>query len=288
MRLRARAGVPSRRDYVEGGISDSREIARVAAAAGLDLSAASQVLDFGCGAGRVLRHLEGLTPRARSTGCDVDPEAIGWAERHLPQLSVHVSGFEPPLPFPSDTFALIYSVSVFSHLDRVVQDRWLAELSRVLRVGGLALLSVHGASAFEAFRHGSVQSSWCRPQAFARAPLADDEFVFEPYARSALNRRELSAMGSGYGLSFHGRAYLAEHWGTFLDVLEIRPRAFSDWQDLVVCRRSAASPNRDAASGLTQGVSPELRSAPEGPPDSGTTARPGRFAGPVQAGWHRQ
>ncbi len=239
MRLRARAGVPDRGAYVQAGIADSREIAQAAGVAGLELSRVSQVLDFGCGAGRVLRHVEALLPGARSTGCDVDAEAMGWAERYLPQLSVHLSGFGPPLPFRAGTFELVYSVSVFSHLDEGLQDRWLVELGRVLAAGGLALLSVHGESAFEAFRTGSVQSSWCPAQAFAREPLAEDEFVFEPYARSALNRRELSATGPGYGLSFHGRGYLAGHWGSFMEVLEVRSRAFSDWQDLVVCRRSA-------------------------------------------------
>jgi hypothetical protein len=61
--------------------------------------------------------------------------------------------------------------------------------------------------------------------------------VFEPYRRTIWNRDQLPGIGSGYGLTFHGPDYVHAHWGAFFEIVEIRRRAITDWQDLVVCRR---------------------------------------------------
>src|SRR5262249_13199613 len=129
-------------------------------------------------------HIAALAPHTRCSGCDVDPGAIAWAARHLPELSWAVSGFEPPLPYPPESVNLVYSISVFSHLDEGMQDQWLADLRRILVPGGTALLSVHGNHALDEFRSGQSSTSWCRTGAFARGPLSADEFLFEPYTRS--------------------------------------------------------------------------------------------------------
>ena len=179
------------------------------------------------------------TPRCY--GCDVDPNAIAWAARHRPELSWALSSSEPPLPYAEESFDLVYSISVFSHLDEALQDRWLHELSRILAPGGAALLSVHGSHALDEFRAGHATTSWCRSAAFARGSLSPGEFVFEPYARSLWNRSDLPGVGGRYGLTFHGGEYLRRHWSQWLEVVEVRERAISGWQDLVVCRRPVAA-----------------------------------------------
>jgi SAM-dependent methyltransferase len=242
-RLRARAGAPGAREFLDGGRLAAEALA---APLGDSLSGLRSVLDFGCGAGRVLPHVSALIPGAACVGCDVDPTAIAWNSRHLPRWSWRLCGPEPPLPFETGAFDLVYSISVFSHLDEELQDRWLAELRRVLAPGGFALLTVHGPYAFSQFRSGAVRTRWCPRDAFARAPLASDEFAFEPYIQSFWNRGELPGVSASYGLAFHGHGYLHEHWGAQLDVLAIRERALSDWQDLVVCRALGA---RDGGGG---------------------------------------
>ena len=46
-------------------------------------------------------------------------------------------------------FDLIYAVSVFTHLDLDLGRRWLADLHRILKPGGLLLFSVHGEAAWK-------------------------------------------------------------------------------------------------------------------------------------------
>jgi SAM-dependent methyltransferase len=237
-RLRVRAGAPGAREFAHGGRQAAAALAAVLNDAGGSIADARSVLDFGCGSGRVLPHMAMLAPTARCTGCDVDAGAITWAARHLPTLEWSLSGAVPPLPFAAGQFDLVYSISVFSHLDEPLQDRWLAELQRVLAPGGIALLTVHGPHAFEQFRTGAVRTRWCSPSAFARGPLGDDELIFEPYVRSMFNRAELPGVGASYGLAFHGHGYLHRRWPAWLEVLDVRERGVSDWQDVVVCRKA--------------------------------------------------
>jgi SAM-dependent methyltransferase len=236
-RLRARAGAPGASEYLDGGRRAAQELAAGLRGAGRDPESLSSVLDFGCGAGRVLPHFARLFPGVHCTGCDVDRTAVEWAAARRPAGDWTVSSFEPPLPIAPERFDLVYSVSVFSHLGRGLGERWLRELGRVLAPGGVALLSVHGPSAFEAFRTGRVRTSWCSADVFAREPLRDRDFVFTPYVRSLWTASELPGVGSEYGLAFHGHDYLREVWGRHLTVTDIRVRALTDWQDLVICTK---------------------------------------------------
>ncbi len=112
---------------------------------------------------------------------------------------------------------------------------WLDEIKRVLTPGGIALLSMHGAHAFEQFRQGRMSTSWCPPAVFERGPLRSDEFVFVPYVRSFWNDGELPGVGREYGLAFAGAAHIRRSWGRSLQVVELRERALTDWQDVAVC-----------------------------------------------------
>jgi SAM-dependent methyltransferase len=238
-RLRARAGAPGAAEYAGGGRVAASELAGGLDAAGRSVAQVRSVLDFGCGAGRVLPHFTALAPHARLVGCDVDQSAIDWARRHRPGARWELSSFAPPLPFEAESFELIYSISVFSHLGASLQGGWLRELARVLAPEGIALLSVHGRHAFEQFRAGRVRTAWCATEVFQRPALGAEEFVFAPYTRSMWTEGELPGVGREYGLAFHGAAHVRAAWGRELDVLAVRERALTGWQDLVVCRKPA-------------------------------------------------
>ena len=233
-RLRARTGAPGRREFAAGGQRAAGELEALLPAG---FAAYPRILDFGCGSARVLPHVAALAPASAGTGVDIDATAIAWASAHHSALTFARSGYEPPLPFPDAAFELVYSISVLSHLDEALQDRWLAELARVLAPGGTALLSTHGAHAFERFRTGAVRTNWSDRSCFARGPLATGEIVFVPYIRSIWNRGELPGVGTGYGLAFHGEAYIRERWSRHFEVQAIAPHALTGWQDLVRLQR---------------------------------------------------
>ena len=180
-------------------------------------------------------------------GCDVD----ATRSRGRPtttRRSMDRSRSEPPLPFATESFDLVYSISVFSHLDEQLGDAWLAEVARVFVPGGVALLSVHGAHAFEQFRTGAVTTAWCPRRVFDRGPLGAGEFVFEPYVRrsgiAAISRGSAASTGSRSTDRSMSAIALVEQP---LEVLEVRPRAITAWQDLVVCQRPSVDTARSLA-----------------------------------------
>lgn len=101
------------------------------------------ILDFGCGCGRVMRHWP-AAERPEVYGCDYNPSLVAWCAENFTAVRVARNELAPPTPYVSESFDLIYALSVFSHLDRQLQRDWLAEFRRLLRPGGLLVLSVLG------------------------------------------------------------------------------------------------------------------------------------------------
>ncbi len=103
-----------------------------------------RILDFGCGAGRVVRHFAEDATSAEIWGCDIDPPSIDWAKEHLsPPFQFALSQESPPLPFPDSHFDLIYAISVYTHLVDSWSD-WIVEMHRLLRPGGFLVFSFLG------------------------------------------------------------------------------------------------------------------------------------------------
>jgi SAM-dependent methyltransferase len=125
-----------------------RGIGAAAASAGTPVGYMRAILDFGCGCGRVARHWEaGVGPEVY--GCDYNPDLIAWCAANLPAMRVVRNGLAPPTPYVTGSFDLVYALSVFTHLDEPLQRGWLSEFRRLLRPGGMLVLSVLG----ERLRH---------------------------------------------------------------------------------------------------------------------------------------
>lgn len=103
------------------------------------------ILDFGCGCGRIIRHWSKHTP-AVLHGTDLNRHAIEWCRSHLPIAQFQFNGPLPPTGYPAAMFDFVYCFSVFTHLPAEQQQLWLAEMKRILRPGGYLLLTTHGAS----------------------------------------------------------------------------------------------------------------------------------------------
>ena len=141
-RLRVRvAGTADRDWFLEGGRRAEESIRAALARHGAAVEELGALLDFGCGCGRVTRRwcrLDGVH------GSDMNEEAVAWCRANLPFGRFETNGLAPPLAFAGDSFDLVYALSVFTHLTVDLQQVWLRELRRVLRPGGLLLLTTHG------------------------------------------------------------------------------------------------------------------------------------------------
>ncbi len=106
-----------------------------------------RVLDFGCGSGRVLRQFLAEAQGAEFWGCDIHGPSIEWLQANLaPPLHVFTNAELPPLALESGSFDAIWAASVFTHLSSS-WSAWLLELHRILKPGGVLLVSYLGQAA---------------------------------------------------------------------------------------------------------------------------------------------
>ncbi len=100
-----------------------------------------RLLDVGCGGGTWIREfiLFGMLPE-NLFGVDVLPERAAEARRLSPSAVTFVEGNAARLPFPDDSFDIVFQSTVFSSvLDPIVRQKIASEMLRVLLPGGLVL-----------------------------------------------------------------------------------------------------------------------------------------------------
>jgi SAM-dependent methyltransferase len=180
------------------------------------------VLDFGCGVGRVLRHLAVRTG-PELYGTDANPELIGWCAANLPVARFHVNDRNGPLAFESARFDLVYALSVFTHLAEPSQRSWMDELRRVLKPGGHLLLTTHG-------EHYLSQLAESDQRRFRSGRLVVKGL-----------RRE----GSNDCAAFHPEAYVRQTLARGFEVVDDLPRGArgNPWQDVYLLRKARVPDN---------------------------------------------
>lgn len=212
------ATTPALDNFLSVGSRCAADIVSALAKNGRAPASFSKILDFGCGCGRTLIHLARQLPSARFFGVDVDAEAIAWCARWLKLAEFSVGRTLPPLDFAPDQFDLIYAISVFTHLNEDFQFRWLAELRRITRPGGVVLITLHGPATHD--RVPSAQAAELREKGFAFVDSYPKHFHPEWYQNA-----------------FHSREYVYEHYSRDFEILDYIACGLSDFQDVVVLRK---------------------------------------------------
>jgi SAM-dependent methyltransferase len=174
-------------------------------------------LDFGCGSGRIARHLAAFEPIRELWGVDVDADAIAWVSRHLPGR-YRLIPRRPPTDLASSFYDVVYAGSVFTHLDEADQLLWLEELRRLLRPGGLLVASTHGTNL-----------TYSRPDLTTdqHRGLQQRGFLFAPSRFGCFNEDS----------AFHSENYLRAAWGRFYGLLFFAEKGLDGYQDLSVWRK---------------------------------------------------
>ncbi len=164
-----------------------------------------RILDFGCGAGRVLRHLPSRAPSAEIWGCDIDRRSIEWLDENLaPPLGVFVNAEAPPLAQPSGAFDLILAGSVFTHLVEG-WSAWLLELRRVLSDDGLLVATFSNTGLNFPVLEAEWHDDW------------DDDRIGMHVFNSGVSWDE------GGPAVYHSPWWLRAHWGRAFEFLHVQP-----------------------------------------------------------------
>jgi SAM-dependent methyltransferase len=201
--------------YEQAGANARQQILRMLPA-GYELEG-RRLLDFGCGAGRTLRHFLDEADSAEIWGCDIDDEAIGWLQQNLcPPLRVLRNEAAPGLPFEDGHFDVVWALSVFTYL----VDSWAAwmlELHRVLADDGILIATTIGP------RHSER--------------VAKEGWEEDRIGMNAL--RQWASYPDGAPKVLHSTWWLRAHWGRAFEILEI------DEAPVVVSHRWLAMRKRD-------------------------------------------
>jgi SAM-dependent methyltransferase len=222
--------VTGRRDrdwFLESGQRSVQELKRIVGLTGKTIDDFEDILDFGCGCGRMLIWLGDVAGNIHGT--DIDSAAIDWVRECLPYATATVNHALPPLPYEDGSFDLVFNHSVLTHIDEHRQDLWLAELRRVTRPGGSIVLTVHGEAAFAT--HEDQHRAVNRDPAPDREGLERDGILFLPEGRWE------GDFPDWYATTYHATDYVFHHWSKWLTIKAYVREGALSFQDTVLLER---------------------------------------------------
>lgn len=124
-----------------------------------------EVCDMGCGPGHVAAYLRDAG--ARVFGVDLSPAMVEQAQRLNPDISFQV-GDMMALDLPDERLAGIVAFYAIVNISKSCLPTAFREMWRVLKPGGMLLLSFH------------IGDEIVRPNEFLGQPISIDFFFFEP------------------------------------------------------------------------------------------------------------
>jgi SAM-dependent methyltransferase len=128
--------------YLSVGVSAFESITAAFKAAGIDR--VSTILDMPCGHGRVARVLRAAFPTAEISVSDLDTDGVAFCAQQFDAKPL-ISGPDFSALNFKKTFDLIWVSSLITHLPERVTDDFIAFVLRHLSLGGVAVVSSHGA-----------------------------------------------------------------------------------------------------------------------------------------------
>ena len=182
--------------------------------------------DFGGSSGRVFRHFAFQSDKWDVWSSDFKPSSVEFNLKYFPKsIKSFLNNSLPSLPLPDDYFDLVTAYSVFTHINEA-EIAWLLELRRILKVGGVAFLSIHD------------EATWLNQTPYLRTTVQDfrpdiADLPVLPKGKTVVTWREDDPYNCNV---FHSREYIANIWGRFFEICEVKSQ-YHDRQAVVICRR---------------------------------------------------
>lgn len=117
------SGLTNDRDFASHGVDIFRALMQ---ASPKPITDYRDILDFGCGCGRLIRMFKEHPNRI--VGCDIDKRYVNWVAGNLGYMTACLTSVNPPLPFGDDEFDVIISISIFTPLSEKNHDDFLISM----------------------------------------------------------------------------------------------------------------------------------------------------------------
>jgi SAM-dependent methyltransferase len=208
--------------YWISGYAEYRKLSDIARENGVEAGA---LFDFGGSTGRVFRNFF-FQGDWDVWSCDFKESSVQWNLANMPPaIRVFQGLYQPYLPMEDRSIDLVIAMSVFTHIDEL-ETNWLMELRRILKPGGLAVLTTHNEATWtnmDARLKAAIEQhspNWLKNETLPPGRHVSTFRLDDPYRCNV----------------FHSDDYVKRNWGRYFDVIEILPRA-SDAQAIVVLRK---------------------------------------------------
>ena len=204
---------------------DAVTVFRMAAQqSGLDLSRADlNVMDFGCGWGRITQVLLRDADPGNIVGVDTLQEAIDICiETGLTCEFAQVEPW-PPSDLPDDVYDLIVAYSVFSHLSEENHMAWVEELAAKLKPGGAFVATTRPRQFITMVAELRARKDLPAHARGAAASFLDTEAWLQRYDRGEFCF-DIAGSGGKDLVGFYGEAVVPERfvtkaWGRFFSTV---------------------------------------------------------------------
>ena len=210
------------KQYLASGRNHFKAMMNILDASGFLFREKNKILDFGCGAGRIIRCFKDLKYWSEIWGVDIDVERILWCQQYLsPPLKFVTTTTFPHLPFEDSYFDIIYAGSVFTHVSDLV-EAWLLELKRILCPDGRCYITVRDNHSIDIILS-------CSPDHWLyRTPMRREliEFEKERNLRQSGFSLFVTSRDPGKAQVFYDIDYLQKSWGNYFKIVSINPEAY--------------------------------------------------------------
>ncbi|HMQ70042.1 MAG TPA: class I SAM-dependent methyltransferase [Ignavibacteria bacterium] len=204
------------KEYLYGRIQTEKMI-KILDNADFDINYCKRILDFGCGAGRMLRWLFPYSNTAEIWGTDISSDHITWANNFLkPPFNFATTTTIPHLPFEDNYFNLIYAGSVFTHIDDLVES-WLLELRRIINTNGRVYITVNDKHSLKLLKTSKI---------YVKIWLSQYVRENQTFINAGDNFLKIVGMRGTRSQVFYDIEYFCESINNLFDVVSVNKEAY--------------------------------------------------------------
>ena len=195
-----------------------------------EINSSTKILDFGCGVGRVsIPIIQKYNTQLYCT--DVDHTAIEFMTTNFgDKCTPKTNNYLPPLPFEDNFFDIIFSISIWSHLQPEIQIPWLKEMDRIMRENALLLISTAG---FDTLEKHNIEGRFLNVSA---EMLHNQGIAFVKNTGLEKNPNMFPGVTGDWGVTFLDPEYVQAHWSKVFKLRKIINAAIGK-QDLIVMEK---------------------------------------------------
>lgn len=179
----------------------------------------AQLLDFGCGWGRLTRLFARDVEPGALYGCDPVEEILDTCRQSGVTAKLALSDFVPEqLPFPGQRFDLVIAFSIFTHISEAAHEAALRAIAHSLAPGGIVVVTVRPPAYLNLSPHMAAERERIGPGPLAK--LAQPRYVFAPHDPDP-DHPQYAGEEMTYGEAVISAPYLRQRWSREFELLDL-------------------------------------------------------------------